>query len=984
MATRSRRLAAAPAAALLILAACAALTACGSKSGGEGSPPPAGVAVGPAGGTFDLGNGVTIVVPPGALAQETRITLTTATAPAAALSPMYQFRPEGLTFQKPITVTMPLPAAAPAGTSVLWTQYGDPAVWEYLGGTAAGSTIAVQVAHFSNAWLAVAYPPMDRPLEIFATMVPMPVGYSPRCGGLGGARPPAGKPTAAVGPGRVTVGWDVAPDATSYYVFFTDDGTPPGACNRKPGAPNEYTCSGGVVLVSGWQSTEVTVTGLKPLRAFTFRIASYSTRSDPPALGWCGSSVVATPTMAAPTGLTATGAANAVVGTFDPVPGADSYWVEWNNAAFDPTDPGYVPAHRLQVTPSAPGPVHYAILDLTAGTRIYAAVRGATADGEGPASSVADAVVQGQGTYVVQPLFPSAGREWNVYVKNNRQRRVEADGTPCEKAAWVGGSSFGYTGDSGGYGSCIHAGEMRLLTVPDLGNCTGVTAEDDQQALRWICDDSAGTGVARIVSVGLNEGKGLRDLLDLGVPAWRPMTLIVKSGSTEIVRTQPAAWWSNPVALTDGAMNRPGTVYVLSTPASGELISADGVAVVTNLPDALRDSGMGVFQLSGTGNSFVWVEGHFLAIQLTDLSHSVLRGIKVGGYTAYPFQIIGHSAANRIEEVTAVGAQMVSLEIDASVISRIDVASTGVGNSLGGVQILGSNNVVSEAVTCCGTRVGVGSPGGFDGAGAPSGGHAVLGMTLANLSELLVRGQNVTLARVASAERSLVMGPQVPGQGGFRQVQMIDLPDWTPTFVGPLPNADEANLTRGNPKALTANDLPTDWVRFGTLQRGWGFDPSSAATGSARASLACVLNAFGSQGIPFCQIWDFAVLATDTQLRNVAQDTVVTHTWFYPKQGLADPFPASQADCAKLAFGSTFVTDHCESTFLADAVEIESPGRGNGNGLCDSGEDCLAAPNVGGYQGHGPVVRRGLFATNPPTFTAILWGRSTNGYPRSP
>jgi len=55
------------------------------------------------------------------------------------------------------------------------------------------------------------------------------------------------------------------------------------------------------------------------------------------------------------------------------------------------------------------------------------------------------------------------------------------------------------------------------------------------------------------------------------------------------------------------------------------------------------------------------------------------------------------------------------------------------------------------------------------------------------------------------------------------------------------------------------------------------------------------------------------------------------------------------------------VIDHCETTFLRSAIEIMTTGIGNENNLCESGETCLHAPNIGSYQGHGNIVSAGTF-----------------------
>lgn len=61
------------------------------------------------GGTFTAEDGFTIEVPPGAVSEETHITIERVDeAPEGAVGPMYVLGPEGLTFARPITLTLPI------------------------------------------------------------------------------------------------------------------------------------------------------------------------------------------------------------------------------------------------------------------------------------------------------------------------------------------------------------------------------------------------------------------------------------------------------------------------------------------------------------------------------------------------------------------------------------------------------------------------------------------------------------------------------------------------------------------------------------------------------------------------------------------------------------------------------------------------------------------------------------------------------------
>ena len=112
------------------------------------------------GGTVQLPNGASVIIPPGALDAPTTITITQINPPADGniipVGPTIVLGPEGLTFESPVTVTLPvdgIPATftvadvvgltAPA-TGVGSNQY------TVLFGPAPGNAISVQTTHFSQ------------------------------------------------------------------------------------------------------------------------------------------------------------------------------------------------------------------------------------------------------------------------------------------------------------------------------------------------------------------------------------------------------------------------------------------------------------------------------------------------------------------------------------------------------------------------------------------------------------------------------------------------------------------------------------------------------------------------------------------------------------------------------------------------------------------------------------------------------------------
>ena len=113
-----------------------------------------GPSVDAAGGTVTSADpGVSIAVPQGALDSATVITVaaTTQAPPPAlnALSPVYQFEPDGKVFARPLTISLPLPAGV-TDASIYWSRL-DGSGFDAIGGTIANGKITAQVPHFSQA-----------------------------------------------------------------------------------------------------------------------------------------------------------------------------------------------------------------------------------------------------------------------------------------------------------------------------------------------------------------------------------------------------------------------------------------------------------------------------------------------------------------------------------------------------------------------------------------------------------------------------------------------------------------------------------------------------------------------------------------------------------------------------------------------------------------------------------------------------------------
>jgi hypothetical protein len=122
--------------------------------------PPIGKTIGAAGGTVTAPNGAQIEIPAGALAADTALTITAEPAapiPAAlqATGTPYTFGPEGLTFTKPVKITLPFDAAKlaagkTAAEIVMFTAPKDTTDFVALTSVVSGSAVTAETTHFST------------------------------------------------------------------------------------------------------------------------------------------------------------------------------------------------------------------------------------------------------------------------------------------------------------------------------------------------------------------------------------------------------------------------------------------------------------------------------------------------------------------------------------------------------------------------------------------------------------------------------------------------------------------------------------------------------------------------------------------------------------------------------------------------------------------------------------------------------------------
>ena len=143
----------------LVLPALLGLAIVVGCGGGDDAAPPAGpaaVVIGLSGGVVNGPDGVSVTVPAGALANDTALQITAASATVLPLpagivanAKQYDLLPHGTVFSVPARLSLPRDPADPLDTSILKTNLAGTA-WEQLVTTSVGSTHSALITSFSS------------------------------------------------------------------------------------------------------------------------------------------------------------------------------------------------------------------------------------------------------------------------------------------------------------------------------------------------------------------------------------------------------------------------------------------------------------------------------------------------------------------------------------------------------------------------------------------------------------------------------------------------------------------------------------------------------------------------------------------------------------------------------------------------------------------------------------------------------------------
>ena len=640
-------------------------------------------------------------------------------------------------------------------------------------------------------------------------------------------------------------------------------------------------------------------------------------------------------------------------------------------------------------------------VDCGAGRACFVGVcRAVAGEGEG---SEGEGAAEGEGgegegegapVLVVTAWYPSAPA-WNDYVADDGDTPFTASGAPCEASA-----------------ACVHGGALRRVEVPAAASCAGLTLVDDLGAFAWSCrlEQQPAQPAPAVVFAGvLKDDRGLGDLVHES--GWLPNAVRAGDGAT----SDPAVpWWPNPVIPFSGdVLDAAGAVFVVDNArlTEGITVSADRVALVIRAGMVLDPSSLPIVDSDGDGvpdarallsspegATRLWLEGSFVAdarIRVVGGDHHRLHNVELRG-EGITLANVRRSEVDGLRAAAGTGVGLVVNGGGDNVITRSRLADF----ALAGVRVLAPNTRISDVVVNdCAQAAGAAIDFDFGADGSvvtglvaslnlvgvrvsQARGLAIVGVTsfrnqtgvslsqgaTANVDQALVIGGDVgvdvrdqaTLVRASNiVVEQNTTGVSVAGGaswvacGVFAVVgnvtngsppTQVCTSDEQDVFQPPIADAvtlvgavaDAANASDDDAGGATFPAQPTtfDWFTFAAPFRVWVADDAGLFGGGATR--------WTQDG---GHIADLRFSLADARVFNKSLDLTAPNA----------PFVAG-GDCPRAA--AVVVQGLAPVTFpyLGNAIEINDDHRGDDDGLCEAGEACVYAPNVGAYQGEGALV----------------------------
>jgi hypothetical protein len=524
---------------------------------------------------------------------------------------------------------------------------------------------------------------------------------------------------------------------------------------------------------------------------------------------------------------------------------------------------------------------------------------------------------------IIQPVYQN-GINWMDYVKRDGTTVYNASDTPCDF-------------NESSLSNCIHGGEIRKY-VSSYTSCDGLTAKDALGAFNWICDDSSGTAI--FYSVGLKEGKGLRDLV--GDYAFLQNKLMITDHLNPSSSTDFSTWWTNPVGPvnpTQAYLKSPGAISTFNDDAAsthGQTLQGLKIALVNlgqnpKILDYLRINSC----------VFCWLEGQY------DTRHTMPNYFSPPGLRTNEMmlsQLRNLSLNQKILVTKSVGNRVSNLRVHANSPVIIDLQDQSSSNAF--VQGITSGKSANDIRTDWNSR--------------------------RNLFSRMTLFSYVGWASIPYSSRdsggssfSLITAIKEGGlssswRGGQTQSQIV-YKMHSITYSGGVSYHpyEGVYLTGRNFIQKTLSNVFKGRIDSGVGGSGdsankvspWGgWSPEGGMPPPDVWNFENPFRAFFGMFENETYIWDLSLKSTATALLNRSGDGI----------HLNDAFTVGD-NCPYAAY-VPYSTP--EFNYLVNAAEIPGTG-GNDNGYCEEGETCVFQPNFGSYLGSGGYTNGTCTFTNP-------------------
>lgn len=591
---------------------------------------------------------------------------------------------------------------------------------------------------------------------------------------------------------------------------------------------------------------------------------------------------------------------------------------------------------------------------------------------------------------------------WMDYVESNGTSPLNATGVGCIPPSPPALPLTRF------YYECIHSGEFKKISIPNITSCDGITATDSLSAFNWRCVVATDSSVS-VISTGLRGEKGLTDLIDFTSPgSFRTNFVTVLLNGNSLLTSATGKWWDNPIVVANdgGTMSVIRTIYIVnnstSTNNTYSFSSGNHKMALLVQPGIVKPFVTGGSNcIDVNSNHFLWIEGNFSALngdRVLEFNGSasgfnVIRKFKaIGSFSEIIFIASGSATASFFSDISGTNLQVTGGTFIASNNSKNIFNNLQAYNVSGfGISINNADNIIQNSLV-------------MNTLNSPIKSLNTSNNLMQNISAVNSTDPpfNLEISNFTTSMNMLAAN-RGGGNGAITTIGASNSPKYINSIAA---HAGTESYTESNTTSQSKFNgifkvFPASCGSTGSTNPGYinttcdktggseinpqtvkgGFTLASSfvgklssdsknangATGSiTSASITDWLNfenrfrGWGRQGSAFpnsdhtgrctsgtCQIWDWSLKSTDTVARNV--NACPNGTIVDTHQWSA----ATQTACNDFK-GAVFTAgvNTCVTTFLRNAVEIFGDGVGNENGICESNEECLYTPNIGAYQGH--------------------------------